>query len=646
MFSINKLSIAFSGTPLFEEISFVVGPRERVGLTGKNGAGKSTILKIISGKIQADSGIVGMPQDSTVGYLPQQMTYPSGKSVFDETREAFSKIIALQQKEKKTTEQLAERTDYETKEYLDLAEKLSQLQEEFKMYSADKMNANIEKTLKGLGFERSDFKRPVTEFSGGWRMRIELAKILLQNPDLLLLDEPTNHLDIESIQWLENFLSSYSGSVIVISHDRTFLDSLTNRTIEVAGGRIYDYNFAYSQFEGKRAERLVQQAAEYENQQKIIKETEAFINRFRYQATKASQVQSRVKQLEKMDRIQFDVEDYSNLQFSFPPRSGDIVFEADNLSKSYDDNEVLKNLYFNIERGNRIAFAGKNGQGKTTMVRIIIGELEHQGVTKVGHNVNIGYFAQNQDEKLDNSKTVFDVLDDVAVGDVRKRLRDILGQFLFQGEDVEKKVAVLSGGERSRLALAKLMLEPYNLLILDEPTNHLDMRSKDRLKKALQQYDGTLIVVSHDRDFLDGLVDSIYEFENKGINKHSGDLKLYLKKIQEKQAEYSSAKLTDSVNEDSNVSDNKKLYLLRKEFDKKIRKTKKLVKTSEAEIENNEAFIEESEKILASGKTPDEPDFYSKFEKAKKDLEYFMEEWERSSEKLDKLLGEKAKITI
>ncbi|MEA2042754.1 MAG: ABC-F family ATP-binding cassette domain-containing protein [Bacteroidota bacterium] len=645
MFSVNKISISFSGTPLFSDVSFVVGPKERLGLTGKNGAGKSTILKMMKGLIEFDSGSIDIPSGKTTGYLPQKMRYASGKTVFNETREAFSKILKLTEREQEITNQLTKRTDYDSDSYLQLADDLSKIQEQFKFSSAEKMEADIEKTLKGLGFERKDFDRQVTEFSGGWRMRIELAKILLKKPNLLLLDEPTNHLDIESIQWLESFLESYSGAVIVISHDRKFLDALTQRTIEIAGGTIYDYNMPFSKFEHKRKERLVLQKAEYDNQQKIIRDTEAFINRFRYQANKASQVQSRVKQLDKLEKIKFDEEDFSNLEFSFPdpPRSGDIVFEAKDLSMAYDTENILEHLYFTIERGNRIALAGKNGQGKTTMVRIIIGELEHEGFSKIGQHVNIGYFAQNQDEKLDDRKTVFETLDEVAVGDVRKRLRDILGQFLFQGENVDKKVAVLSGGERSRLALAKLMLEPYNLLILDEPTNHLDIRSKDRLKKALQQYPGSLIVVSHDRDFLDGLVDSIYEFDNKSIKKHSGDLRLYLKKIKEKQNDYSKAKSNENSG-NIKVSDTKQLYLLRKEADKEIRKFEKKIKETEKEIETNENYIEEAEELMKLGEHSDDPDFFEKFEQAKQFLDKHMKLWENLNEQIIVLEEKKEKL--
>jgi ATP-binding cassette, subfamily F, member 3 len=648
MFAVNNISVVFSGETLFDELSVVIGPKERIGLTGKNGAGKTTLLKILNGNTEPTSGSVNIPQDKTIGYLPQQMKYPSGRTVFAEAREAFADVLALRSEEQEIINQITERTDYQTESYLKLSDRLSEVQQRLEMFSADKMAANIEKILKGLGFERSDFERPVTEFSGGWRMRIELAKILLKQPDLLLLDEPTNHLDIESVQWLESFLKNYGGAIVLISHDRAFLDAITERTIEIAGGNLYDYNLPFSKFEEKRKERIEKQKAEFINQQKYIDDTQAFIDRFRYQANKASQVQSRVKQLEKLERIDFDAEDFSDLEFSFPPAppSGDVVFEAKELGKSYGELEVLKDLYFDIENGDRIAFAGKNGQGKTTMIRIIIGELEYSGTAKLGHNVKIGYFAQNQDEKLDDSKTVLDVLDDVAVGDVRKRLRDILGQFLFHGDDVHKKVSVLSGGERSRLALAKLMLEPHNLLILDEPTNHLDIRSKDRLKKALQQFTGTLIVVSHDRHFLDGLVDNIFEFENKKIKKHGGDVSLFLKKIQEKQTAYdfknnNSQKNAEAANESEKITDNKQLYLLRKEYDKEIRKLQKEVEKHEKHIEEKEQFIDEAEKRLASGEQIDDTNFFEEFEAAKKALEFHLDAWEKHEKLVQNMTEEK-----
>lgn len=645
MFAVQNISVVFSGHSLFENLSFVLGPKERVGLTGKNGAGKSTLLKLLYGEIEPTSGKINIPKDKSVGYLPQQMQYPSGKTVVDEAKEAFSDVMNWRKREEELIAEMTRRTDYESENYLSLSDDLVHVQERLEMYSSEKTEAETEKILKGLGFERSDFQRAVTEFSGGWRMRIELAKILLKQPDLLLLDEPTNHLDIESVQWLEGFLKSYSGALILISHDRAFLDSVTERTLEIAGGLLYDYNMPFSKFEIKRRERIKQQEAEYLNQQKQIADTQAFIDRFRYQANKASQVQSRIKQLEKLERVQFDAEDFSDLQFSFPPAppSGEIVFEAEDLGKSYGELEVLKHLYFTIESGSRIAFAGKNGQGKTTLVRIITGEIDYEGKAVLGHNVKIGYFAQNTDETLNENKTVLETLDDVAVGDVRKRLRDILGQFLFHGDDVHKPVKVLSGGERSRLALAKLMLEPYNLLILDEPTNHLDMLSKDRLKKALQQYSGTLIVVSHDRDFLSGLTENIWEFDNKTVKKHGGDVKLFIEKIRKKQEAYaySSAKSLGTEDEEDTISENKKRYLLRKEFDKKIRKVEKSVHEHEQAIEEQEAFIKTAEKRLSRGEIIDDEDFYPNYEEAKRLLEEHLHKWEESSRILEQLEAEK-----
>ncbi len=650
MYSINNIELAFSGIPLLKGISFVINKKDRIGLTGKNGAGKSTLLKIITGLQEYDKGSISFPSDTTIGYLPQQMIYPEGKTVIDETLTAFSDINKLKEKIETLGNELAERTDYESDSYLKLIEHYTRLQERYTFSGAEHADASAEKMLKGLGFLPSDFNRQADEFSGGWRMRIELAKILLQTPDILLLDEPTNHLDIESVAWLEQFLKSYNGAVLLISHDRLFLDTVTNRTIEIVKGNIYDYKAAYSKFEILRKERIEVQKSAYINQQKMIAETEKFIERFRYKATKAVQVQSRIKQLEKIERIEIDEEDISALSFKFPPapRSGDISFDIENLTKRYgNDAPVLENIYLTIERGEKIAFVGKNGQGKTTLARILMQELDFDGNMKIGHNVNIGYFAQNQDKALDESKTVFETLDDIAVGDIRTKVRDILGKFLFRGEDIEKKVAVLSGGERSRLALAKLMLEPYNVLILDEPTNHLDMHSKDILKQALQSYDGTLILVSHDRDFLIGLPDKIYEFGNKKIKQHGGDIMLFMqKKNLEQLNDITKKEKTNSGFVKSGESDNKKLYLLRKEHEKKIRKAEKLVANCEADIEGYEAFIGEAEAKLASGNFVPDDDFYKDFEKAKRELEKSMYEWEILHEQLEDLENQRTNLQI
>ncbi len=637
MISINNISIAFNGISLLKDISFVVNKKARIGLTGKNGAGKTTLLKMINGIQEYDSGKISIPTGTSIGYLPQKMLYPEGKNVIDETLTAFKKINLTKEELRKLNLQLSERTDYESDVYLKIIEKINKLDEYLNIAGGNTILADTEKTLKGLGFLQTDFTRDVGEFSGGWRMRIELSKILLQKPDLLLLDEPTNHLDIESIEWLEQFLQTYEGAIIMISHDRVFLDSITKRTIEIANGKIYDYKAAYSKYEILRKERIEQQIAAYTNQQKMIQETEKFIERFRYKATKAVQVQSRIKQLEKVERIEIDETDVSNLGFKFPesPRSGDIVIDMENMTKRYTEKAILKNIWLTIERGKKIAFVGKNGEGKTTLVRVITGELDYEGIIKIGHNVKIGYFAQNQEKELDDNKTVYEILDDIAVGDVRLKIRSILGSFLFRGEDIDKKVEVLSGGERSRLALAKLMLEPYNLLILDEPTNHLDMHSKDVLKNALKKYDGTILVVSHDRYFLDGLVDEIYEFGNQKIKKHAGDIMLFMKKKRiENLKSIEKNKITKATKINFETSSNKELYLKRKEAEKEIRKISKEIEKTEKRIEELETSIKKSEIELSSGKEITDELFYDNFSKAKKEIEEKMYEWEILTEQL------------
>ncbi|MDY6801398.1 MAG: ATP-binding cassette domain-containing protein [Bacteroidota bacterium] len=641
MISVDQLTVEFGGFKLFDQVSFLINPKDRVGLVGKNGAGKSTLLKIFMGIQQPTKGIVTVPGDIRLGYLPQNMICRDERTVFEETREAFSEVLALDRSIKKINNQLADRTDYESKEYLDLIHDLTEATERYQLLGGDSIEASIEQTLAGLGFKRSDFVRPTSEFSGGWRMRIELAKILLKKPDVLLLDEPTNHLDIEAIQWFENFLKEYPGAVLLISHDRAFLDNITNRTIEISLGKIYDYNVAYSKFEALRKDQREQQLAAYRNQQKMIEETEAFIERFRYKATKAVQVQSRIKQLEKLDRIEIDEFDISKLNIKFPeaPRSGDLVINARNLSKSYGDLEVLKNLEFTIQRGERVAFVGRNGEGKTTLSRMIVGELDYTGELKIGHNVSIGYFAQNQDELLDENKTALQVIDDVAVGDVRTRIRDILGAFLFSGDEVDKKVKVLSGGERSRLAMAKLLLEPYNLLVLDEPTNHLDMHSKDILKNALQDFKGTIIVVSHDREFLDGLVDKVFEFRNKNIKEHLGGIYEFLQKrrLENLQQLEQKAKEKNVVKENKN-NDSKEAYLERKELDKKIRKAEKDVQNSEQKIEKLEKEIAEINlKLSDTEQMNHDSSLFSRYEELKKWLENEMWHWEKFIENLENL---------
>ncbi len=648
MVSVNNISVSFSGVPLLNSISFVISPKSRIGLTGKNGAGKSTLLKIIAKQASADSGEISMSSDFTVGYLPQQMTYPKGKTVKQEALTAFEEVISIRKNIDLINIKLAERIDYESAEYNSLIEKSAHLHEKFTIHGGNSIEGDTEKILKGLGFLDSDFIRDVAEFSGGWRMRIELAKILLKKPDLLLLDEPTNHLDIESIQWLEDFLKDYYGSIILISHDRAFLDAVTNRTIEIIKSKIYDYKVSFSEFEILRKERIVQQLATYNNQQKMISETEQFIERFRYKATKAVQVQSRIKQLDKVERVEIDETDLSGLTIRFPeaPRSGDVVIDIEEMTKVYDTKTILENIWLTVERGEKIAFVGKNGEGKTTLVRIIKNEIEYRGNVKLGHNVKIGYFAQNQENELDKNKTVFQTLDDIAVGEIRTKLRDILGQFLFSNDDIDKKVEVLSGGERSRLALAKLMLEPYNLLILDEPTNHLDMHSKDILKQALSQFGGTLIVVSHDRNFLQGLCTKIFEFGNKTIKKHSGDIKQFLeRKKMDSLKEIEKNKLVQSSeNSLKESSQNKEIYEERKKIDKEIRKVKKTIDDVEARVFFLENFIEQCEKKLSSGENITESNFYINFEKSKKELEQKMTDWENLSLEMNLLEEKKQNI--
>ena len=526
MISIEGLSVAFGGNTLFDNITYVINKKDRIALVGKNGAGKSTMLKIIAGLQAPTSGNVNMPKDLTVGYLPQQMNLSDTRTVMEEAEQAFSHIFELQSRIERMNTELSERTDYESEYYQELIERVSNANEQLALIGASNYQAEIEKTLIGLGFTREDFGRDTSEFSGGWRMRIELAKLLLQRPDVLLLDEPTNHLDIESIQWLESFLSTRANAVVLVSHDRAFIDNVTTRTIEISLGRIYDYQVNYSRYVVLRQERLEQQMRAYENQQKQIQDTEAFIERFRYKATKSVQVQSRIKQLAKLERVEVDEVDTSRLNLKFPPapRSGDYPIIAEGVGKNYGSHVVFSNATFTIKRGEKVAFVGKNGEGKSTLVKCIMGEISYTGTLKIGHNVKIGYFAQNQASLLDESITVFDTIDRVAVGDIRTKIRDILGAFMFGGEASDKKVKVLSGGEKTRLAMIRLLLEPVNLLILDEPTNHLDMRTKDVLKQAIRDFNGTVILVSHDREFLDGLVSKVYEFGGGQVREHLGGI--------------------------------------------------------------------------------------------------------------------------
>lgn len=643
MISVEQVTVRFSGNDLFSDITFLVNDNDKIGLTGKNGAGKSTLLKLFMGFLQPDAGQIIIHKDAKLGYLPQQMVCSNDKSIIDETRAAFDELNQIEQKINAINHELTQRTDYESSDYLQLIDRLNLLNDKFNLLGGGNIEADIEQTLIGLGFERNEFDRATSELSGGWRMRIELAKIILQKPDVLLLDEPTNHLDIESIQWLEDFLKNYTGAVILISHDRKFLDSITNRTVEISLGRIYDYPLPYSEYVKQRSEFRKQQEVAYLNQKKKIEETEKFIERFRYKATKAVQVQSRIKQLEKIERIEIDEEDNSAIHFRFPPapRSGTIVAETKKFIKQYDDKLVLENVDFIIERGEKIAFVGRNGEGKTTFVRSLMNEIDYQGKLKIGHNVHIGYFAQNQDQIMHTNKTVLQTLDDIAVGEVRKEIRNILGAFLFSGEDVEKKVEVLSGGERSRLAIAKLLLAPYNLLILDEPTNHLDMRSKDILKQALLQYDGTLIIVSHDRDFLDGLTDTIYEFKHKKLKQFSGGIYEFLKKKKIdsiKEIEFKDK--TNNQTKKTEPSDQKQLYIQRKEFDKKIRKVENQIKQCEQQISDLETLVESLSLKLSDPQGEKINELSKKFGEAEATLENKMETWEKLSHKLENLQQE------
>ena len=639
MISVDKLTIRFGSVTLFNDISYVVNPKDKIALVGKNGAGKSTMLKVFAGIQPATSGSVSVPKDVTIGYLPQHMIHNDGVTVMEEAEKAFSDIFELQKEIERMTVELSERTDYESASYQQLIERLTHANERLDMMGVNNFKGEVEKTLLGLGFVRSDFTRQTSEFSGGWRMRIELAKILLKRPDVLLLDEPTNHLDIESIQWLEEFLKSSGSAVILVSHDRAFIDAVTNRTIEISLGKIYDYKVSYSKYEELRKERREQQLRAYENQQKQIQDTEDFIERFRYKATKSNQVQSRIKQLEKLDIIEVDEEDNSALHLKFPPapHSGTITVEAQHLTKRYGDNVVLEDIDLTIKRGEKVAFVGKNGEGKSTLVKCIMEQIPYDGTLKLGHLVKIGYFAQNQASLLDENLTVFDTIDRVAVGDVRTKIRDILGAFMFGGEASDKKVKVLSGGERTRLAMIRLLLEPVNFLVLDEPTNHLDMRSKDVLKDAIKAFNGTVVVVSHDREFLDGLVDKVYEFGNHKIKEHLGGIYDFLQSKKMASLQELERKAQPQVTEAKEVkpSDNKLSYEAKKELTKKIRKAEKAVADSEAEINAIEQRIAEIETELQNPENATNTALFDEYKKKKHELEQKMYEWELLSEELE-----------
>jgi len=602
MVSVQDLSVSFGSFDLLTDISFLINEKDRIGLAGKNGSGKSTLLKVIAGIQGPSSGKVDMSDAVTIGYLPQQMKVNDSTSVMNEILTAFSEIKELEDDIEKCSREIAGRTDYESSGYLNLCDHLTMIEERYRMLGGSNYIAEAEKTLIGLGFERKDFDRPTSELSGGWRMRVELARILLKKPSLFLLDEPTNHLDIESIQWLETFLSDYNGAVVLVSHDRAFLDNVTIRTIEISLGKIYDYKVPWSKFVELRKERREQQLAAFRNQQKMIGDTERFIERFRYKATKAVQVQSKIKQLKKVERLEVDEEDTSSINLRFPPspRSGTNVIEAVSLSKNYGSHAVLTRIDFKIHRGEKVAFVGRNGEGKTTFSKIITGDLDYNGSLKRGHNISIGYFAQNQDELLNENMTVFETIDYVAKGEIRTKIRDMLGAFLFHGDEIDKKVKVLSGGERSRLALVRLLLEPHNLLVLDEPTNHLDMRSKDILKQALVKYDGTLIIVSHDRDFLDGLVSKTYEFGNNRIKEHIGGIYDFLRTKKIETLRELERKEPGKEASTETTSSNKQKYLDKKEYDRNLRKLKRRLEDCETEIERIESEIARLDRELSS----------------------------------------------
>ena len=682
MISLDNLTVSYGGWTLFDNISFLINPKDRIGLVGKNGAGKTTLLRIITGEQQPTSGAVTLNGDCTIGYLPQTMRVADTTTLVEETAKAFGEVLRLEAEIDALTREIAERTDYESAAYEQLLHRLNDAQDHYHILGGETRDADIEKTLLGLGFKRSDFGRATSEFSGGWRMRIELAKLLLRRPSIFLLDEPTNHLDIESIQWLEEYLRGYNGAVLLISHDRAFLDNVTNRTVELSLGKIYDYKVSYSKYVVLRAERRAQQLAAYENQQRMIEKTEEFIEKFRYKPTKSNQVQSRIKQLERLDRLEIEEEDLATLNIKFPPapRSGQIVAEISEAGMSFGEKHVFSGANFVIEKGDRIALVGRNGEGKTTLARMLIGQLTPtEGSVRLGANVNIGYYAQNQDDLMDGDFTVYDTLDRVAVGDIRTRLRDILGAFLFRGEDIDKKVKVLSGGERARLAMARMMLEPRNLLVLDEPTNHMDMRSKDILKNAIMKYDGTVVVVSHDREFLDGMVEKVYEFRDGGVKEYLGGIYYFLEKrkieslreIERRDPSPKGAAAKGAAGNDSGagsaagrgaagtktaaksgpvksaaaeesakaVSAGKASYEQRKEQEKLLRKLRRNVETIEAELADIEKRIAEYDARFAAATAYDEAD-YKAYNELKTRYDRQMHEWEKASYELEITEGE------
>ena len=640
MISVEDLYVAFGRFELFKKINFIVNPRGRIGLAGRNGAGKSTLLKIFAGLQIPTAGRVVVPKDIRIGYLPQQMEAADTRTLMEETESAFIEIKQLEHRIEFLNQELTVRKDYESADYHHIIDEVHELNERFQLMGGTNYHVDIVQTLTGLGFEERDFDRLTSEFSGGWRMRIELAKILLQKPNVFLLDEPTNHLDIESIQWLENFLKDYSGAVVLVSHDRAFLDNVTTRTVEISLGKIYDYKVNYSKYLQLRGERREQLIAAFRNQQKMIQDTEDFIERFRYKATKAVQVQSRIKQLEKIERIEVDVEDNRSLNLRFPPspRSGSVVFEARHLSKRYDSHLVLNKVDLSINRGNRVAFVGKNGEGKSTLVRIIMQELDYTGEQKLGYNVKIGYFAQNQAELLDAEITALETIDKIAIGDIRTKIRDILGAFLFSGEDAEKKVKVLSGGERSRLAMIRLLLEPFNFLVLDEPTNHLDIHSKDLLKQALINFDGTLLIVSHDREFMDGLVDVVYEFRDKKIKQHLGGIYNFLQKkkietLRELETANSAKKVKIEPIKVETV--NSVSFEDRKEINRMISRLGKQVADIEVKITELEKKMASLDLVLSNPSADNFNSHLQDYTSTKKEFDKAMKKWEDLHEELE-----------
>jgi len=640
MISVNQLGVSFGGFDLLKNISFLIGDKDRIGLVGKNGAGKSTMLKIMAGEQELTSGTISCAKDLNIGYLPQHLIVKDTRNVFEETRTAFSEMLKMKDEIHRINDEISTRKDYESDDYMNLVNRFSELNERYQILGGSHFEADIEMTLKGLGFERSDFTRQTSEFSGGWRMRIELAKILLRKPNMFLLDEPTNHLDIESIQWLEDFLKNYDGAMMVVSHDRAFLNNITNRTIEISLGRIYDFKASYDKYLELKEEQKESQIAAYNNQQKLIQDTKEFIARFRYKPTKAVQVQARARMLEKLDIVEVDQDDNSRLNIKFPPaiRSGKVVVTCKKLTKNYGDLCVLKDIDLTIERGDKIAFVGKNGEGKTTLARVILNQLDYEGEMKIGHNVKVGYFAQNQAMLLDDDLTVFETVDQIAVGEIRTKIRKILGSFMFSGDDIDKKVSVLSGGERTRLAMIRLLLQPVNFLVLDEPTNHLDMRSKDMLKKALAEYDGTVLVVSHDRDFLDGLVKCVYEFKDKKIRQHIGGIYEFLRDKKLDSLKELERNTKPSGNDYSKKKEpvQKLSYEEQKEISRNFNRLKKTIHKEEEKIAQIEKNIDEFDKQMANSNDLDN-NVFEEYNKLKSELEKLIERWTADSEEFEKI---------